>query len=433
MSLIIENSTKIESNIEKLINKLYESCKEINEKNVSADISPYKDLVTNVIKRANEKVNFNDFCYMVESPVPNGKIPYHGIKYIGKASDETTFTQMKVLIVPDSSAFTEGGDISTNDAVAGIGKVIHVEEGKILVQVTSGSFKQGISIDNVSTYVSEKTTISEVYSANGNYSAFLTDYVDVNTTADGEVNSDLKEIVSIIDTIEILCTTKEISSGYTIETLSDAINVFGYQFKDELIDILANMLMKLEQARIFKFMRDNAYQRPNIVLTNSYAVNGNLLDIFNDLYVRINQSAGRVKRNSNINGELVVVASSDIYRAVLSASPLAEVERKIILPSDITMVEDPYSTVDYLCVALNPKKDRNNAAVVYTPYSFEVQNAVDPVDFNEKVLVMSRSDINNNPLATKENNQVRNEMMEVTFIDGYENLNNVFKDNTIIS
>lgn len=427
MSLLLENSLAIHSNLEKLLSKLYEVDESLDEAtNKSADIASYKDIITGMITRAEGTINFNDFCYKIDATTPNGKIPYQGIKYIGRESDGATPAQMKVLIVPDSSAFTEGGAISTNGAGAGIGIVLHVETGKILVQVTSGTFAASDPIDNVSVYATQQTTITHVYTANTSFSAFLETYIPANTTAIGEANSDLKEIVSLIKTLEIACTTKEISSGYTVETLSDAISVYGIDFKDRLIEVLSNVLLKLDQSRVFNFMKANAYQRPDIVLTNSYAATGNLLDIFSDVYLRINQSAGEIRKNSKMNGEMVVVASSTIYRAVLSASPLSEVERKIILPSDITMVEDPYSTSEYLCVALNPKIDRNNSAVLYTPYSYEIQSVTDPIDFHEKVHVMSRSDIVTNPLATKENDQGKSEMMEVTYVTGYGSLNNVF-------
>jgi hypothetical protein len=426
MSVLLENSLGITSNLEKLLTKLYEVNSLGEATNIASDIAPYKDIITKVIKRANEKVNFNDFCVVLESNSPSGTIPYQGIKYIGRESDGATPLEMKVFIVQDSSAFTEGEFISTNGAGAGVGKVLHVEEGKLLVQVTSGYFESSYSIDNAETYAVADTTITMIYSANTSYSAFLENYVDVNSTADGEKNSDLKEIVSLIKTLEIACTTKELSSGYTLETLSDSISVYGVDFKKDLIESLSNVLIKLEQARIFKFMRDNAYQRSDIVLTDSYGVNGDIASIFNDLYTRVNQSAGAIRKNSSMSGEVVVTASTNIYRAILSGSPLSEVERKIILPSEITMIEDPYASVEYLCVALNPKKDRNNAAVIYTPYSYEIQSVKDPQDFSEKVHVMSRSDIVANPLATKENDQAKSEMMEVTFVSGYENLNNVF-------
>ena len=427
MSLLVENSTKISSNIEKLISKLYEVDLKIDEAtNKSADIAPYKDMITNVIKRAKEKLDFNDFCYVLYATTPKGEIPYQGIKYIGRESDKATPSQMKVFIVPDVSAFPEGSDITTNGAGAGVGKVLHSETGKLLVQVTSGYFLNADSIDNANPYAAEKTTITEVYSANTTFSAFLENYVDVNSTADGEINSDLKEIVSIIKTLEIDCTTKELPSGYTIETLSDAISVYGINFKESLIDTLSNILIELEQSRIFNFMKNNAYQRPDIDLTTSYGVNSSISNVFKDLYARINQSAGAIRRNSKMSGEVSVVASSNIYRALLTANPNVAASKNSMLPSGIRIVEDPYTTSDYLCVALNPFIDRTNSAVIYTPYTYEVQNVVDPENFHENIDVMVRSDIVNNPLAQKENDQEKNEMMEVTYITGYETLKNTF-------
>ena len=422
MNLLLENSLSISSNLENLLTKLYEQ-DEINEKNVTADISPYKKLISDVINRRREKVNFKDICTVIETPTSKGVIPVAGMRYTGKESANGT-VNTRILFVASSSAFAVDGFISTNGTGLGIGKVLHIEGTKVLVDVTSGYFSKNDNLDNVAVYVASKTTVTNIYSANANYASFLESYDGPDTTADGEIESDLKEIVNLINALEINCTTKSLSSGYTIETLSDAISVYGYDYKARLIETIVNLLERLDKARIFKFMRDNAYARPNIVLTNSYGVNGAILDIFGDLYVRINQSAGAIVQNSGISDDFVVVASTRIYRAIMSMAPLTEVEKKVTLPSDMTLVEDPFSMTDYLCVALKSKGD--NSAVIYTPYSVEVQNVTDPVDFKQKVKVFSRSDVVNNPLATKQNDQSKNEMMEITYIDGYSSLNNVF-------
>lgn len=423
MSFLLENSIDISSNLDKLLKKLYES-DEINEKNVTADISPYKMLITDVIKRATEKAVFKDICSVIQTPTASGVIPVMGWKYVGKESSGATPANVRVLVVEDASSFTVGGDISSNGLGAGVGKVLYKETGKLLVEVTSGFFAKTYAVDNTAVFSAQETTVTEVFSANGNYSSFLEEYAAPLLTANGELASDLNEIVNIINKLEILCTTKELSSGYTVETLSDALSTYGIKYKEELIETLINTLEKLEKARIFKFMRDNAYTRPNIDLTSSYGVNGNIIDIFNDLYTRINQSAGAIGANTSIKGDYVVVASTRIYRAILSAAPLAEVEKKVWLPSDMMLVEDQFASMDYLCVALNTKG--NNSAVIYTPFSVEVQSVTDPVDFHEKIKVFSRSDINNNPLATFENDQEMNEMMEITYVDGYSSLINVF-------
>jgi len=423
MNFLLENSIEVSSNLEKLLAKLYES-EELTEKNVTADITPYKALITSVIKRATEKTSIKDICSVIETPTSNGIIPVIVQKYVGKESSGANPSNMRVLVVADSTAFTAGEFISTNGVGAGAGKVLYVESGKLLVEVTSGFFAKGYSIDDAASYSAAATTITEVYSANGNFASFLVNYDGNYDTDDGELASDLLEIVNIIGKLEILCTTKSLSSGFTTETLSDSLSVYGIKYREELISTLVNTLEKLEKARIFKFMRDNAYTRPNIVLTNSYGVNDSILSIFNDLYLRINQSAGAISTNTSIAGDFVVVASSRIYRSILSAAPLSEVEKKVWLPSDMMLVEDQFANMDYLCVALNAKG--NNSAVLYTPFSVEVQSVIDPVDFHEKIKVFTRSDVKNNPLATLINDQSKNEMMEITYIDGYESLHNVF-------
>ena len=422
MNILLENSLSITSNLEKLLSKLYEG-EELTEKNVTTDLSPYKKLIADVINRHLDKVDFKDICSVINVNTPSGVIPVVGTRYVGKESANAT-VNTRILLVPNSASFTEGGFISTNGTGLGVGKVLHVEAGKILVEVTSGYFSKADNLDNVAVYASSKTTVTAVYSANTNYSSFLENYDGVDITADAEIEADLKEIVNIISNIEINCTTKSLSSGYTVETLSDAISVYGYQYKEKLIETIVNLLARIEKARIFKFMKDNAYVRPNLVLTNSYGVNGAILDVFGDLYVRLNQSAGAITQNTGISDDFVVVASTRIYRALISMAPLTEVEKKVTLPSDMILVEDPFSMADYLCVALKSKAD--NSAVIYTPFSVEVQSVTDPVDFQQKVKVFARSDIKNNPLATMINDQSKNEMMEITYVDGYSFLNNVF-------
>jgi len=407
MNILIENSTIDNKPLNEVFRNLYETTN-------TSNITSYQGLITSIIQKVAPEAKLADICSVIETKIPSGKIPYLHTYYTGKSSNITD--NIKILTVLDSSVFIEDGDISTLTAT---GEVLHVEENKILVKVLSGMFSANDDIDNAIPFVSSKTNITSVYNAIHSVGTLLPNYGGQYSTLDGETLIDYKELEYKIGTIDINCTTSKIVTGYTIEAFQDLLHIYGENFKEVITKSLSNIISTLEQQKVFAFQRANAAIQPNIVLPDSYGIQGNLADVYNDLYSRANQSIRNIKTKTGISGTFAVIASSNVYAALRSTKDIADVDKRV-LNNRAVLVEDSYAVKDYMLVSLIGPD--NNGAVMYIPYSYELKEVTDPVTFQTHILAMVRRDIKNNPLATLQTG--KNEMMELSYVDGYLDLVN---------
>ena len=418
LNLFLENSLGKDSNLLSLL-ETFKCSTEINEaNNVTGDLNAYKALISKVISRFNNEAGFEKFCNVIPSSTPSGKLPILSTVYVGSTDDEANATDnLKILKVVDESAFVEDGDITS--AGGGEGTVLHVEAGQILVKVDIGTFVAGEAIDNANPYVAPETTISSVFTATHSVGTLLKDYSGEYVTAVGEPLFDYKEIEFTITNAEVTATSKFINSGLTLEYITDMFKQYGVKWNTTLVNSLVRVITVLQRQKIYAYMRANAYQRPDITLTNSYGVNGGIANVYGDLYSRVNESIGAIGTNSGVSGQYAIVCSSKVYAGIkthLGKEIIGE-DRISKLPDGSFLIEDGYSSNDYMTVALVGENGENNGAVIYSPYLMQVITAKDNKDFKEKIKVMLRSDVIDNPLATKVNDQAKNEMMEYTVVD----------------
>lgn len=401
--LLIENSIKTDSNLVKMFEQL-----NLEETNSATNFSNYKALVTRVIRRMQETSDFDYFCTTITTTSPNGVIPVYGEKLVGKKSDDKRVSDdIKVFQFNEQIPDAVGATIT--NGTGGNGLVLYKDGVFALVEVTSGTFASG---DTIST-----KTLQEIYINVHSMGSLLEGYSGNYSLKDGEELIDSNEIDFQLILSEIECTSKILRTGITREALSDLIRMYGVTKSNSIEKSLTECILSRTRQNIFNFMKSNAVQRSDIVLLNSLGSTSGLNNIFSDLYTRIRNSIGRIGTQTGISGgKYFVVASSNVFNAIVTYMKEAVYNRNGItfLPDDVSLIEDGYSVNDYMLVGLRGPK--NNAAVIFSPYSIDIQSVTDPETFKERIGILSRSDIINNPLYEL-SGYTSNPMMEYTVVD----------------
>ncbi len=423
--ILLEKSLTLKSTLTPFLNEnIKERIQALNESNGTENIDGYQALITDVITRLKQVNDIEHFCSVIPIKTPEGKLPVLTNKLTGLKSLSATATDNLIIVnIDDETTFTVDGDVSSSGT--GVGKVLYKEPGKLLIKVTSGVFAITETIDNVSTYVGVKATLAGVYTATHALGTMLSEYSGNYATSVGEALDDYRQIEFQVALSDILVTSKYINTGLSKEFISDMFRIYGIDYYDTLVDAMVQVIKDMERQKIFSFMRANAYQRNNMVLTNSYGVNGGIDRVYADLYARANQSKGAIGTNTKIAGNYVVIGSSNVVAGLETyLGKRVTVQDGIrYLPNGIALIEDSYAVQDYIMTALSGPM--NNGAIVYTPYMLHAVTAKDSTDFSENIKVQIRSDIVNNPLATKVNDQSKNEMLELTYVD-MTSLTNMF-------
>ena len=414
-SAVIENSHKFEnSNISNALIPLYKD--ELNETGTVTGIASYKRLLTDVIKRYQTTSPIEYITSVIPTLTPSGKVFSFGNRLSGKQSQNTVITDNLKIFKLDAVTGLNENDVITN-GTGGSATVLFIESPFVLVKITAGVFTANDSIGAL--------TLQSIYNAVHMLGTLLPSYVGEYLTSD-EIVTDYKQIDFQFGEKDIECNTKKGATGLTLETIKDLIAVFGIKYRPMLIEMLSSVMKTVELNEMFRYQRANAYARPNIVLTNSYGTNSSISLIYEDIWNRINQSIGSIGTNTGIAGNYSVSASSKVVGALKTVlkGDIYEDEGILYLPGGIPLIEDGYSLQDYLVVSLiGPDK---NSATIFTPYDLQVVEVQNHETFNTQILVMDRFDIVDNPLVTRVNDQAKNEMMEITYIDNLPSLTNEF-------
>lgn len=403
--LLIENS--INSAQSSNLTKIFEGLDEAEAGSTTANMVGYRALVSRVIQRLKQESDIEAFCSVIVPKTSTGVVPVFGEKLTGKQSDEKSVKDnLKIFKFDEAISDAVGDEITNGTATA---TILYKEDIFVLVEVTSGTF---VNDDTVST-----KNLDNIYSALHSMGVLLSEYTGEYSTLEGEELTDSNEVDLELILKETSCTTKDVRSKITKETLADLVRMYGVTYNNSIVKSLTTVLSDATRQRIFTYMRNNAVVRPDLILTNSYGTGAGIDRIYADIYARINQSIGAIGTNTGISaGKYTVIASSNVVAGIKTYLKEAITEKNGIsyMPGNVTLIEDGYSTYDYLVVAL--RGPNNNSAVIHTPYDIVINSATDPDDFVERIVIKGRNDTFNNPLMDLAGS-VKNPMMELTVVD----------------
>jgi hypothetical protein len=239
----------------------------INEGTFSADISKFVPKLIPVYRRI--------FPFLISQEIvgnqPMNKpsslifaLRYHYINDSANTIDmnaTATQTSSQILIVDDLSAISVGDTIVSSGGAKGT--VRYTEDkvmGKtILVEVTSGTFAAGETIDDADPYVTAAATISTVYDNEAGYNYFLQNYSGpVSTAAAEALSTDMKEVGLTIDQKTVEAQERWLKAKYSMSAAQDLKNVHGMDMDEELSNIMSYEIAQSINRQIIDAINDNA-------------------------------------------------------------------------------------------------------------------------------------------------------------------------------
>ena len=418
--ILLEQSLKTEENskLDKILNLHLKD--KIDETNTSSNISGYKKLMTGVITKLTETSDMNSICSVIPALTPEGVIPVASATILtGANSDEVKVTDiLRTLQVSASTGVVDGDTVTSSGGATGL--ILHSEEKLLVIKVTSGTFVKAETIK------AGTITIEQIYPASHATGFMTPNYAGEYSTASGEALEDMKEIQYKLSLVNVVAKSKLLSTGWTVEALSDLLRQYGIKLEETLVNSISKIIDDFNRQKTISFMKANAKIRPILNLPSSYGINGGISNIYADIWNRINQCIGAIGTNTATAGaSYSVIASSNVYGAMKTILKKDITMRNGIcyMPGNIGLIEDSYSFTDYMIVALND--DSNNSAVIYAPYDYAVMKGTDPETFEELVKILVRSSVNNNLLVPLDEDG-KNVMMEYTEIEGIGSLTNTF-------
>lgn len=206
MAVIIENEKK-RTNL-------------FQEVNFSADVSSIEKNIMPMLMRAIPGVIGSEIFGMQPLKADTGVFFYMRNYFTNdSANGIATHANAKYMVLADASAFAVGDSISsTGDA--GTGTVRYKEGNRLLVEVATGSFAIGDSVDDAASFATADSTITDYAGAEVAFKVF-SEYTKFANIATGEAaTTTIKEIEFGIDKETVTAESHKLKMRYTWEMIN---------------------------------------------------------------------------------------------------------------------------------------------------------------------------------------------------------------------
>jgi len=225
--------------------------------NVTSDVEVIAKMMQPMITRGFGQTAAAEICGVWPMKSDQGKIAYMTNHFTNDQANPVKSSDGQVLTLADSSAFTAGATISNSTASA-IGTVRYVqsEAHTIFVELSSGSFGVGDSVDDASPYVAEESTVSVKYTTEIAQNVFSS-YSEFATILAGEnASTTIKEVELEVNLKSVEAENHKLRTRYSREFEARMRDYYGLD-ADGLTDSVMAMAFKQElNRRIFQEVLD---------------------------------------------------------------------------------------------------------------------------------------------------------------------------------
>lgn len=394
----------------------------IEEVSQTGDISKYDPVLVSVLRQGLPMLIGPEIFGTQPMTQPSGLLFCIKPEFQNTSDYPVKKTNSKLLVLADGSAFSAGTAISTNGSGAGIGIVRYVETNTMLVQITSGSFAAGDSVDDAETYVSAVTTVSAVYDNQAQYRVLFKDMAKFDTVAAAEVASTgIKEMGISIEKTTVTADSYKLKAKYTDELQQDLKAQHNLDAETELIKLLGDEIAIEQNQRFIAYLLEKA------VLGGSYTWNHASTSYGGDadgrwaaektfsFYQYINKIANQVVQTTMRGRANFMVTSLDVaslfesfqfWNGTTSIANIPDVnlgQTAFVgtLGGKLKVYVDMYATTDFIALGYKGASEWD-AGIYYAPYiPVYVKKAIDPESGQPRIFFHTRYGMGENPFGAE--------------------------------
>jgi hypothetical protein len=234
-------------------------------------------------------------------------------------------------------------------------------------------------------------------------------YAELQTTANGEVNSTIRNMDYELIASTINVATRKLKSKFSSEVIQDLRAMYGIDVaNDMIIEEFASEMIQQIDMEIISYLKTIATPQSDVILANSYATNNDMAAIGNDIYLNIYYAAMQIMRETKRKQHFFVIADS-VTMSFLLTNPFKVAPD--VSPSNsyymgklgglYNLYLDPYSTDHYCLVGYRSLDDETgDAGLIFAPYVNSITTAVDPDTGKDIFFNMVRYGYTNHPQDT---------------------------------
>lgn len=395
----------------------------MTEQTVTGDVSKYDPVLLPIIRRGLPSLIGPEIFGLQPMTGPTGLLFCMRSVFQNDSVNPVKRSNSKVLFLADGTGFDASTDITTDGAGAGIGVVRYREDNKVLVEITSGTFAVGDSVDDANPFVTEATTVVAVYDNEAQYRFLFSDYARFASVAAAEqAGTTQKEMGFVVERTSVTADSHKLKAKYTDELAQDLKSQHNLEAETELTRILGDEIA-VEQNRTFI---DKLIERAKVGGSTTWnhasiSYGGDAdgrwaLEKTFSLYQYINTIANNIAKTILRGRGNFLVVSLDVA-SVLEASKFWTSGLKLsdgimdvnlgmsayigILGNKYKVYVDMYAEEDYIAVGYKGASEWD-AGIYYAPYvPIYVKKTIDPEDGQPRLFFHTRYGLAENPFGSE--------------------------------
>ena len=381
----------------------------LKESSGSTAMAPWEPLIYPLLNHLYNEMLITQIADVQPTKSPSAKIAALYSIYTGdKSLSDGIHLETSRIIALDDTTGIAVGDSLTFSAAGAVAEVIFKEGTFLLVRidivdnavpkilVTNTTDIGTVEVPDVRTvtYSSvNRTSIKKVFK---NYSGPFLDDNSLVKNVEFEVRTILKEVKS-----------RKIKSKFTKEKLQDYMAYFGVEGTELAGKTLSTEIKQEIDIETIAYLRDIATPMNDVVLLNSYGIQGDIMAVASDIYTNIYNAAEQIVRAIRKPRKMFVLADSSTCALLLTnplhtkTKPDEENPYYVGKVGTLPLMCDFYSTDHYVLIGYMGEKDcTGDCGLIYSPYSNLIATAVDPDTFQEHFMLISRYFMTRHPQDT---------------------------------
>jgi len=393
VAMMLENTAKV---VEKVL----------QEKTVSGDIAKYTPVLIPMIRRIAPALISNEIFGVQPLSGPSGLIFMLKAYYAGTTDNPVKPSNSVALTLADASAFTEGGDITSEGGAKG--KVIFKDGNNLLVKVTAGTFALGEKVDNADPYSAEETTIASIYENEAIIQMLFPHYTGAYDTADAEaLSTDMKEIGFEIISKTVEAKSRKLKAKWSLELEEDLSAVHNLS-AEQILSSLSSQEIANELNR--EFIADvDYYASQGSVGTWDYSSADGRWEVekYQNFIAKINRERKVIAKKSKRGQANWMIVSSDIASMLESSGRLNTTgvdpynETFVGTLEGMKVFVDIWADSNYVLLGYKGM-DETDAGFFYAPYiPLKITKGMGEEDGQPRLFFRTRYGKAENPVGAK--------------------------------
>jgi len=213
-----------------------------------------------------------------------------------------------------------------------------------------------------------------------------------------------RQIGHEIRTMTVEAKSRKLKSVISKEKVQDWERIYGEKAYDLIAENLGNEIIQELDMELIDYIRSIATPMPDVVLSNSYGTQGDMMAVGNDLYVNIFFAAEQIVKATKRNRTIFILADATTIGLLLTNPLHTTVSDDEDNPFYVgklgtyKLYADIYSEDHYVAVGYRGENHGDgDTGIIYTPYMDYFHQSTDPETFAEKFLSMSRYTFTRHP------------------------------------